>query len=213
MKKIILLISLVYSMAVYSQTGTAIYSINANVINTNNSFIDAFYLHNGGSDTTPYIPMKTYSLIGTNAAYGKFTIRMSRFKGYEDEAGIANVVQLYRDNTCLVTLSSSLNFTSLSSYVNGLVGDFLFRKLADDTYALVFTEWIYASQPPMVSIILIHRNNAKLVYNKKMFINSIKLTPFEMELQANTDEYVNNTPVVAPILHKIWWDGSVLRFQ
>ena len=215
MKRTILLISLIYSITVYPQTGTAIYSISGtNTINVNNNFIDTFYIHNGGNGTTPYTLKKQYPLTGMNAAYGQFTVKISKYKGYEDEAGIGNVVQLYRDNTCLVILSGSNGFTSLSSYVGGVTGDFLFKKLADDTYILIFTEWIYASQPPMVSIVLIYKDNAKLIFNKERFINSIKLTPFEMEIQTNTVEYINdNTPANTADFHKIWWEENLLRYK
>ena len=214
MKRITLFIGLVLSCAVYSQTGTPIYTFSdIDVISPKSSFVEPFYVHNNGVGTTPYTLKKTYSLTGMNAAYGQFSVRISKYKGYEDEPGIGNVIQLYRDNTCILTLSGSNGFTSLSSYVNGVTGDFLFKKLTDDLYILVFTEWIYASQPPMISMVLIYKNQAKLMFNKEMIINSIKLTPFEMELQANTVEYVNNLPTDEAILCRIWWNGYDLRFE
>ena len=84
--------------------------------------------------------------------------------------------------------------------------------MAADTYVLIFTEWTYANQPPMISIVLIYKDNAELIFNKEMFIYSIKLTPFEIVLQANAVEYVNNTPTGQELLHKIWWEDNVLRY-
>ena len=68
----------------------------------------------------------------------------------------------------------------------------------------------------MLSIVLIRNGQVKLVYNKKMYINSIskQAGSFSMQLQANTVEYVyGDTPANEAELHTLWWDGATLRFQ
>ncbi len=203
---------MIYSVAVYAQTETAIYSIiGASTINVNSSFVESFYSETTATELPSY---SRVNLTGMNATYGDFNLKLHKFIGYQDEPGFANVIHICRGETVLVTLKSSNGFAALSSYVSGITGNFLFKKLADDTYALVFTEWIYASQPPMVSVVLIYKNNAKLIFNKKMFINSIILTPFEMELQSNTVEYINNsTSVNTADIHRIWWKDNVLKYK
>jgi hypothetical protein len=72
----------------------------------------------------------------------------------------------------------------------------------------------------MVSIVVIHKNEAKLVFNKPLFIHSISKSTTDyflnITLQSNTVEYggTPESPVAlgTPSLHTIWWDGNVLRY-
>jgi hypothetical protein len=140
---------------------------------------------------------------------------MYRFNGYEGEPGECNVIEVLRNGAKVLELKNSLNFENLSSRVKSESGFYGFITLSTNTYALIFTEPIFASQPPMVSIVLIRNGQVKLVYNKKMYIKSISRSGrFSMQLQANTVEYINEyTPANTAELHTLWWDGATLRFQ
>jgi hypothetical protein len=217
MKKSVLVIAicLVCSICAYGQTGEAIYSISGNNIVTKSKFIDPFFVDNS-TTLTPYV-LKTTTTLIPSSSYGSFSLKLLKFNGYESEPGICNVVQIFKNGTQVLQLLSSNGFRNMSSYINTETGEYTFVNLATDTYALVFNEWIYASQPSMVSIILFYKGQATLVYNKPMFINSLtKQTGIlSMVLQADTSEYVDSdtVPVNPPDLHTLWWDGSVLRFQ
>jgi len=220
MKKSVLFLTicLLCSICTFGQTGEVIYSISGNDIVTKSKFIDSFYIDNSTS-LTPYVHKETVTLI-PSCSYGVFTLRLSKFNGYEGEPGICNVIEILRNGTQILQLANSNGFAKISSYINTESNDYVFVALSNDTYALIFTEWIYSSQPSMTTIILIHKEQAKLVYNKPMFINSIthQTGLLNMILQSNTSEYVgdsagNSILTTSPDIHTLWWDGSVLKFQ
>lgn len=216
MKKTVLfsIIAAVY-MCAFAQTEEAIYSISGSSIVTKSKFIDPFVVDNS-TVLTPYILKETATLI-PSSIYGSFSLRLSKFNGYEGEPGFCNVIDVLKNETLALRLTNSSGFAKISSYVFGESGDYTFKNLAADTYILIFNEWIYASQPSMVTVILIRQGEVALVYNKPMFIYSMmqKDGDFSMVLQANTCEIVGDStvPENAPDKHTLWWDGSVLRFK
>lgn len=213
---IIILTSLI-SLNIFGQAGGEdIYTISENNIITKNKYIDSFYLDNT-EILTPYI-IKQESTLHNSIQYGSLSLKLYKFNGYESEPGFCNVIEILRDGTQILCLKNSNGFKSISSIIPSETGLYSSIFLAENTYALVFNEWIYASQPAMVSIILLRNGQASLVYNKPMFINSITKQSgnFNMVLQSNTVEYEgleNPTPTTTPILHTIYWDGHILKFN
>jgi hypothetical protein len=129
----------------------------------------------------------------------------------------------YCNNTLKLTLASSNGFSALA---NGTVENYntncFVKKLNSNIFILVFNEWTYASQPPMVSVILVLNGQMTLIYNKPMYINSIQETDsvfsnsatFNMTLQPNTVEWIDSTSATnSADLHQIWWNGSLLMYQ
>lgn len=214
MKEYFLLFVMAFYSYAYAQNGEGIYETNGNAIITKNKYIDTFFVEST-SNLTPYVFKKTVTIIPTST-YGTFSLDFLMFNGYEYEPGYANVIRLSKDGSVVLSLENSNGFSSISSYVNSESGDYSIVQVAPDTYFLIFMEWIYASQPSMVSIVLIRNGEARLVFNKPAFIDSIiKSTgSLNITLQLNTVEYIeDNTPTNTPIIHNIIWDGGVLKYQ
>jgi hypothetical protein len=212
MKKLFLLIVISWVNAcAFGQTGVAIYSISEDTIVQKNEFIDAFYIDNS-TTITPYEYISSISEVLMSDSCG-WSMTLHKFNGYENEPGMCNRIELLKKGTTYLSLQSSNGFEPISSYVNTETGNFTLATLDANNYALIFTEYIYANDPSMVSIILIHKGQAKLVYNKRMVINSItkQTGSFNMELQSNIIE--ENNQAGSPDLHTLWWDGIVLKFQ
>lgn len=140
-------------------------------------------------------------------------MKLHKFNGYENEPGMCNRIELFKNGIYFLSLQSSNGFEPISSYVSTETGNFTLVALDAHNYALIFTEYIYANDPSMVSIILINKGHAMLVYNKRMVINSItkQTGSFNMELQSNIIE--ENDQTVTPDVHNLWWDGSIIRFK
>jgi hypothetical protein len=197
------------------QTATSIYSITNDNIIVHPSFVDNYYIDES-STLVPYTYKKT-TIIIPNSSYGTFSLKFSKFNGYEDEPGFGNVIDVLKNGTVVLQLRSSMGFTQIPgpAYEGQ---DFVLVNLSSDTYAIIFREWIYENEPSMVSVVLVYKGNSKLVYNKPMFIKSItkQTGSFNMVLQSNSVEYEgleNPTPSTTPILHTIFWDGSTLKFN
>ena len=210
---IVFLVACFYS---HGQTGEAIYSIISEEIVEKPKFIDSNPIDNSSS-VEPYIPYR-HDYVSTN--YGLFRVKLSKYNGYNDEPGF-NVVEIQRNNFTIFKLENSNGYTNLSSYVPSEHLHFSWVRLSPVTCVLIFNECIFASQPSMVSVVVIHKNEAKLVFNKPMFINSITKGAdnyfLNITLQSNTVEYggTPESPVAlgTPLLHTIWWDGGVLRYE
>jgi hypothetical protein len=216
MKKIfyvvVFLVACYYS---YGQTGEAIFSIINDEIVEKNKFIDSNPIDNSSS-VEPYLPIY-WDYIDTN--YGDFRVKLSKYRGYMDEPGF-NVVELQVGNFTFFKLENSNGYADLSSYLPMPPRNyFSLVRLSPATSVLIFNECIFASQPSMVSIVVLHKNEAKLVFNKPLFINSITKNYYylNMTLQSNTVEYggTPESPVAlgTPIIHTIWSEGGVLRYE
>lgn len=220
MKRIsIIVVLMVFSMALFGQNGEALYALSGDEVVPNRQFIDANFV-DSSSSLTPYVLRRVDTLFTSDLDGNVYQLRQLKFKGYDAEPGLCNVIDILRDGSSIFKMENSNGYASISSYVPSETGDYTFVKLGADTHILIFNEWIYASQPSMVSIIVLHKNCAKLVYSKPMFIRSIsKLAGLSLtiQLQSYTVESggSKSSPVEldTPEIHSIWWDGSVLRYQ
>jgi len=204
---------------IYGQTGEALYSLSGDEIIPKPQFISANFI-DSSSPLIPYVLRKADTLITVNSYGSAYQLKLFKFNGYDAEPGFCNIIDIQRDGSSVFKMENSNGYASISSYVPSETGDYTFVSLGAETHILIFIEWIYSSQPSMVSIIVLHKNCTKLVYNKPMFIKSIsKQTGLSLtiQLQSNTVEYGGtiNNPVEldTPNYHSIWWDGSVLRYQ
>ena len=218
MKRIVLLsICLLNACFVFGQAGEAVYTLSGSNIIVKSKFVDTFYVKQNVV-LTPYTLKKTETVLASSP-YGSFSLKLYKFNGYEGYPGVCNVIEVLKNGVKVLELKNSLGFENLSSYVETESGFYGLVTLSTNTYALIFNEYIYASSPSMTSVVLIRNGQAKLVYNKEMYINSISKQSgsFSMQLQANTVEYVNpntpDTPANEAELHTLWWDGATLRFQ
>lgn len=83
--------------------------------------------------------------------------------------------------------------------------------------ALVFTGITIMSQPPLVTIILINKGKATVVYNKPSYLNSIteNTTKTILNLQLNTVEYdLNDKPYnKAELATLTFKDGMIYYYE
>jgi len=219
MKKLCLffLVFMNFVFVAYSQKGEAIYTISDNTISVKSQFLDSFYL-GGMNNVTPYVLKKSEIIIPSSSSYGEISLQLLKFKNEENEPADFNVIEILKNGTKMLSLVDSNGFKKISSYVKSQSGFYTFITLTNDTYAFIFNGCIYASQPSLVTIILIHKGQPKLVYNKPMIITALttQTGSLSMNLQANTCEYPNfnsTSPTEQPDMHSIWWDGSVLKYR
>ncbi len=212
MKKILVLIiiSLVYACA-FGQTDEAIYSISEDTIVQKSKFVDPFYIDNS-TIITPYKYVSSITAVLMSDSCG-WSMALHKFNGYENEPGMCNRIELLKNGTYYLSIQSSNGFEPISSYVNTETGNFTLVTLDANNYALIFTEYIYANDPSMVSIILIHKGQAKLVFNKRMVINSITKQTGSLNMKFQSNIMEDNDPNNSPDVHTLWWDGSILRFR
>jgi hypothetical protein len=192
-------------------------------VETKSKFIEPFFVE-PNVELTPYVLKHT--LVPVVTVNNRYFLKFYKFKGYENEPGY-NVVEIEREfyigqnrsimKLTLLQLQTSNGFAGLSQNQDSDISScFRVVKLADETYAVILKEWTYASQPPMVSIILIRQGYVSLVFNMPNFIESIisDSGQFDITLCSNTVEYGDNgQPLQDADRHHITWDGVYLRYQ
>lgn len=92
--------------------------------------------------------------------------------------------------------------------------------LSDRAVALAFIGWPYDSTPCYLTIIVVTNNDAKLVFNKNLNINTVTQSDdsYSMELQANVIEYSEDgkpfdDPNNVPIIHYLEAKNGMLYFK
>lgn len=132
-----------------------------------------------------------------------YTVKALRFKGWENESGDFNVVEIYKggnkiyDMTCIEGFGFfPTKFTDESKPrccypIN----------IGDETVALVFHGIYIMSQPPQITIVVLNDQLAKLVFNKSFRIKDLKKNNEDVKfvLQENTIQLKDGKPDREPI--------------
>lgn len=221
MKKIYLLLF----MAIFNQMAAIaqeqVFSIGNNGdIVTKAKFIEELYSGNY-NNVTPYT-LKFSESIKACAAEDKglnagliYTVEGLRYKGWENESGDFNVIEVLFSGKTLLTLKYADGWDKMSTDYSDYTSKFCgIEKLSDDTFAAIFKGVDIMSQPPYLTIIVMKDGKAKVVFNKPMTINSINANADgskTFDLQENVVEWIDeNTPANSPITHTMTIkDGNI----
>lgn len=96
---------------------------------------------------------------------------------------------------------------------------FIEVPLPQDAKALVFIGWPFSTDLPHLMIVVLTKNDAKLVYSKNMIIKDIvkEMGVFLMQLQSNYQymEYKDGMEIgLSPATtHTMWLEDGVLKFR
>ena len=226
MKTFTVLASLLLSLAAHAQPGIPIFEIGPQgTIETDASMIEPFY-DMPSIDTLPYRLSYGRSL----SPGSKFLIATGYFKEMDEtDRGTSGftVIAIFSKGKKIFELRQPEMWTHL--YDGQTTMDY--RQYTDNRYfipiplseqavALAFVGWPYDSTPSYLTIIVLTDNDAKLIFNKHMNINTIAQSDdsYVMELQANVVEYDENGklydyPNNVPIIHHIEVKDGVMYFK
>lgn len=101
---------------------------------------------------------------------------VSRLKNWGDDPGDFHVIDVKNNDKRILEIKDDMGwdyFCLSSDYKKNANKAFHEISLSANCKALVFTGITIMSQPPLVSIILINKGKATLVYNKPSYLNSI----------------------------------------
>lgn len=214
MKKfIVLIVSVIISINLFAQSkGQPIYSISNNEICSNNLFITN---PTESISTLDYTPMYHNKIKVGDSVY---ILRMSRFKGWENDPGDFDVIVFYNKGTKALTFKNEYGIVRLDNprnlYTSRLKqfssnNYFFERELTPDSKAIIFLGQHYGTDLPDLIIFIATPNQIKLVYCKKMGLKSFGSDPdsFSLLIQSNINE--EGAP---PITHTIREENGVLWF-
>lgn len=74
--------------------------------------------------------------------------------------------------------------------------------------------WPYGGEMPLLTIIAITPDEAKVIYNRHAGITALEKSPFNMTIQTNIVEYNGDgTPMWAADIHRIYYDNGQFLYQ
>lgn len=186
-------------------------TINDNLTGINKDLISV----NDGSTTINKKAVSSLDLNKPIASLPLYTVNGLRYKGWDNESGDFNVIEILFGNDTLLTLKYADGWDNMSTDYGSYTSKFCgIEKLGNNTFAAIFKGVDIMSQPPYLTIVVMKGGKASLVFNKPMIINSIKTNSDgtkTFDLQENTVEWIDeNTPANSPITHTMTIkDGNI----
>ena len=79
---------------------------------------------------------------------------------------------------------------------------------------LILCGWPYGGEMPLLTIIAITPNDAKVIYNRNADIIELSKSPFEMTIQTNIVEYnADGTPMWNADIHRIYYENGKFLYK
>lgn len=222
MKQFFFIVFLLANLSICkAQTESAIFTINSNgIISINSVMIDP--LDSGHNiNSLSYLPKNPVRFLVGNST---FTVKTSTFKDWDDNEGYGfNVISLYKAESKILEVKQldSWTFTSgggssinFSKYTNNRY--FVPIDLSNKAKALFFLGWPYGGDLPYLTIFVVTEQDAKLVFNKNMGLDSIVKSDNQcvIKVQTGLEEYDSNGKLcVAPIFAQMYLKNGVLYLK
>lgn len=210
----------------------------------NKKFIDT-HVEREDSEVKPYelIGISTFE-----AHSKKYELQVLDYNGWKDEAGDFRIIRLFHNDKQILEFideeawignpliedektwiggasrdiySGGAHFSefedSISKYAT-YTGHYLIYPLENKCTALLFNGFSWSSQVPLLTIILIKGDEAKVVFNQSWGIEIFKADDkgFDLTLMANYPEYVDedNIPDIwYPDFHRLYTTPGSMKFE
>ncbi len=218
MKTIIytLLLLCLFACKLPTQTNEAIFKYDNGEIVTKPEYINPFYFEY--QDVKSY-PVESFTIFSKNNEHS-YSVKLSNYQGTEGDGGYYRSIDVEYKNKNILSLKQSDGWDKLQKHVRPLASNdyFLALPLTDSSTALVFVGYPYNSQPELLTIVILNKGEATLVFNKEIMIRSIKYDKanlsFVMNLQDYPVEYLDvDTPCYTPKFFKILLGKGILKFE
>lgn len=209
---VIIIVCLFFTSIAKSQSDEPIFTIAQDTIKINDKFIEPFFFVNETS--TPYL-FKVFPVKSKTEKY-QYSIKLSNYKGSENDGGFFRIIEVFMNDATILRLRQSEGWNSLPwNVINQSKNEYFFLvPLTDETTALVFTGYPYDCEPTLVTIVVLHKNTAKLVFNRNILINKVIQDDksFCLILHDTLIEYIGKNNANTTDIWKIWNENGILRF-
>lgn len=146
-------------------------------------------------------------------------MKLSNYEGAENDGGFYRIIDIEYENRNILNLKQSDGWDKLKAPVRQYAANdyFLAIPLTPTSTALIFIGYPYNSQPELLTIVVLNKDKATLVFNKEIMVNKIEYdktnSSFVMNLQDYPIEYLDEaTPANTAKLFKIFLESGVLKF-
>lgn len=191
-RSILVLFTALYALSFYGQKQVFTYSANGSIISSSefiksldNEYIDG---------TTPYI-LKHSDAVSTPSGLN-YTIKYQLYNDWDNDPGDFTVIEIYESNKLIYSLKNNegwVYFPKKQANTTSTQCGYI-ANLNDNAIALIVQGTTLASQPPLLTIIIIKNDKAYLVYNEEGNIEDIQKTnsATTIKLLTNTVEWIDD---------------------
>lgn len=179
-------------------------------------FIKTFENDKTRTGLTPYT-LKNRETV-TTADGTTYTVNNLRYKGWDEESGDYNVIEIKSGSTTLLSLNYDDGFVYFFCENKNLANShksFYQIDMGMGYTALVFTGVAMTSEPPYVTVVVLKDNTATLAYNNRYYLEDIIRMEEEditsLKMRKNTIEYdADDKPSEDPIIEYLnFMDGRI----
>lgn len=191
------------------------YGSNGTII-TNTKYVSSFY-NETWNDITPYILKKEVS-VNTNTET-HYTVRLLKYNHWENEPGDYTVIEIRYNNNTILTITDGDGWDYFYTKKDTATQQkpVYILPMSNGCTFVIFTGITITSQPPFFTVLALKDGEAKLVYNRRSYINDITQSENStiFHLQENTLEYtVSDTiPDNSPILYTLTFKDGMIYYQ
>ena len=214
MKKLFAVLMMIFAFTAHakSQVVESIFIIENDSIKAKTKFVDSLYFTDQGE---PYTLFKSYAITSSSGQYA-YDVELSNFNCAMGDGGYFRIIDIKHEGKSILQLNQSDGWDKLPKRVKSVSTNdyFIPIQLDASTTALIFIGYPYNSQPTQLTVVVLHKNKGKMVFNKNFRINKaekvntvISLTLHDQVIEYDDDGNINTTHIF-----KLWNEDGELKF-
>ena len=202
MKRLTILFGLFLCISSYAQ-GQVVYPVKQPQ-KAVTQFVIPFENDETRTGLTPYTLKNSETV--TTADGTTYTVNNLRYKGWDEESGDYNVIEIKSGSTTLLSLNYDDGFVYFFCENQNLANShksFYQIDMGMGYTALVFTGVAMSGEPPYVTVVVLKDNTATLAYNNRYYLEDILQNgnATTLKMRMNTIEYdADDKPSEEPII-------------
>jgi len=213
MKRVVFVILLLaMNLVVWGQRDEALFTIERDSIRCDGKHVEPFFWD---YQNESYTLEKSCSFSSRDKKYN-YTVVLSDYDVARGDGGCFRIIDVRLGDKTILQLNQSDGWDKIPEGIRDLScqGYFLVEALSDSVTALVFCGYPYNSEPELLTIVILNKETATLVFNKQFIFGKLEKSDgkFCMILQDRVMEYVNDEAVNSTDVYRIWKENGVLRF-
>lgn len=215
MKRIVCVIIILINCSVIGKTQVIdpIFTINKDSVECNSKYIEPLFFD---YQNEPFSLFKSFSVSSEKNLYN-YTVKLSDYNVAKGDGGYFRIIEITSNNKSILRVTQSNGWNILPAEIRGLSTNdyFLVVPLRDSVTALVFVGYPYNSEPEQLTIIILNKGKAKMVFNKHFIVSKVEktATTFCLTLQDSVIEYLGNGQNANTAkVYKIWKENGILKF-
>ena len=214
MKKLLIAFVLLVAFVVCgkAQTVEPVFTIEGDTIACKSKFIDSLYFDYQGKPDTLF---QSYVVTSSSGQY-IYEVTLSDYICAMGDGGYFRVIDIKHDGKTILQLNQSDGWDKLPKRVKSISPNdyFIPIQLDGSTTALIFIGYPYNSQPTQLTVVVLHKDKGKMVFNKNFCVNKaekvntvISLTLHDQVIEYDDDGNINTTRIF-----KLWNEDGELKF-